>query len=859
MLLASDVIKLFDGQKPDNIVASIDPVCWDPNACGNLPTSRLISPQDFRDMTSVTGSVLIHAPVSGAELANCISHARKLQTANQFTGSFKICVPTKQGRQELRGCALIACYPRGHQVLDVLSRNVVQMPKALQVFDGTWHKRHPVCASMFHSSHLAMAYNAHVAGVPACALIDSGATDCFIAESFVRAHNVKVKPHNDSTLTLGDGTSSSIIGVAKLGVALQTYHAQINFFVTNLVNGTDIVLGDSWLKKTKAVLDYERNMVKLVKGSKKITLTHVSPASTATSSDTRPAVLTAMKRAVKNSCGLFLVQVNRLDDELEEDLSWTKEDTAKEPPSVLQKLLTEYADVFPEDLPNRLPPDRGVGHTIPLEPGQKPPFRPLYRLSPLEHQEVQTQIKMLLEKGWIEPSVSPFGSPILFVQKKDGSLRMCVDYRAVNKQTEKNRYALPRIDDLLDQLHGSTVFTSLDLAQGYHQIRITPEDVPKTAFRTPIGHFQYRVLPFGLTNAPATFQAVMNDIFRPYLGKFVLIYLDDILIYSKTPEEHVEHLRTVLRVLRKHQFYAKKKKCTFMEKELLYLGHIISADGIRPDPAKVAAVQEWKVPTDLHQLRSFLGFGNFFRKFIQGYSKMVTPLTRLTRSSVKWSWAAECQEAFEGVKYALTHAPTLALADPTLPYELVADASGECLGAILLQKGRPIAFESRRMTPAERNYFTTEQECLAVIHALQMWRCYVEGNVGLTVVTDHKPNTYLATQPRLSRRQARWSEFLQPYRFEWSYRPGRMNSADPLSRHRREVLVLTRAQASATEKQRVTDVGAHISVHTPIENGHPQKDRQAPSVQAGSPLSAESASLLNLDEPQASASAGLRT
>ena len=227
---------------------------------------------------------------------------------------------------------------------------------------------------------------------------------------------------------------------------------------------------------------------------------------------------------------------------------------------------------------------------------------------------------------------------------------------------------------------------------------------------------------------------------------------------------------------------------------------------------------------------------------------MVAPLTRLTRSSVKWSWTAECREAFEGVKYALTHAPTLALADPTLPYELVADASGECLGAILLQNGRPIAFESRRMNPAERNYFATEQECLAVIHALRTWRCYLEGSVGLTVVTDHKPNTYLATQPRLSRRQARWSEFLQPFRFEWSYRPGRMNSADPLSRHRREVLVLTRAQASATEKQRVADVGAHTSAHAPIENGHPQKDRQAPSVQAGSPLSAESASLLNLDD-----------
>ena len=272
--------------------------------------------QEFRDMTSVTGSVLIHAPASGAELASCNSHARKLQNATQLTGSFKICVPTKQGRQELRGCALIACYPRGHQVTDVPGRTVVKMPKAMQVFDGTWHKRAHVCASMFQTSHLAMAFDAHVAGVPARTLIDSGATDCFIAESFVRAHNVKVKPHNDSTLTLGDGASSSITGVAKLGIALQTYHARINFYITKLVAGTDIVLGDSWLKQTKAVLDYAQGMVKLVKGSKKITLTHVSHVATA--GDARLVFLNAkrLKHAVGNSCKLFMVQVNKLDTEL---------------------------------------------------------------------------------------------------------------------------------------------------------------------------------------------------------------------------------------------------------------------------------------------------------------------------------------------------------------------------------------------------------------------------------------------------------------------------------------------------------------------------------------------------------------
>ncbi len=209
---------------------------------------------------------------------------------------------------------------------------------------------------------------------------------------------------------------------------------------------------------------------------------------------------------------------------------------------------------------------------------------------------------------------------------------MCVDYRALNKQTVKNRYALPRIDDLMDQLVGAKCFSSLDLAQGYHQIRISKEDVTKTAFRTPVGHFEYLVMPFGLTNAPATFQSVMNNMFREYLGKFVLVYLDDILVYSKSKEEHVQHVQKVLDILRQHKFYAKMKKCQFMTPELLYLGHVISEHGVKPDPKKVSALQTWQTPSNVHEVRSFLGFGNYFRKFIQGYSSLVSPLTNLTRS-----------------------------------------------------------------------------------------------------------------------------------------------------------------------------------------------------------------------------------
>jgi hypothetical protein len=320
------------------------------------------------------------------------------------------------------------------------------------------------------------------------------------------------------------------------------------------------------------------------------------------------------------------------------------------------------------------------------------------------------------------------------------------------------------------------------LTSGYYQIRITEEDVPKSAFRTPFGLYQFKVLTFDLTNAPATFQSVMNDMLRPYVRKFVVVYLDDILIFSKTAEEHLSHLRQVLQTLRENQFYANPKKCDFMKEEISFLGHRVSANGLKVDPEKVRSVADWKVPKDVHGVRSFLGLANYFRRFLQGYSKMVVSLTNLTRKDKRWDWTKECQEAFEKVKQALTNAPVLAPPELGKPFELVSDASGVGLGAVLLQDGRPVAFESRKLSPAEQNYTVTEQEMLGVIHALKTWRCYLEGS-DFTVVTDHCPNTFFDTQANLSRRHARYSEFLSRFKFDWEYRPGRTNVANPLSRN----------------------------------------------------------------------------
>ncbi len=326
----------------------------------------------------------------------------------------------------------------------------------------------------------------------------------------------------------------------------------------------------------------------------------------------------------------------------------------------------------------------------------------------------------LLQKQLIEPSVSPYGAPLLFVLKKGGELRMVIDYRALNKLTIKNRFPLPRTDDLFDKLQGSQYFTSLDAASGFHQILLQESDRPKTAFRTPFGHYQFRVLPFGLTNAPATFQAVMNRVFEhpkflangkvnplAAISDFVLVFIDDILIFSKTAEEHVEHVKIVMDVLRQNSILIKMSKCSWGQTELPYLGHIVSKDGIKVDPKKIEAVSSWPEPTNLNEIQQFLGLTNFFRKYIQGYTNLTMPLTVLLKKNTPYDWNTACEIAFAGLKTALTSAPCLALPDtsegsPT--FDLVCDASGFGLGAVLIQQGRPIAFWSRKMVPAEQNY-----------------------------------------------------------------------------------------------------------------------------------------------------------
>eukprot|EP00253_Pinus_taeda_P026609 PITA_26609 len=303
-------------------------------------------------------------------------------------------------------------------------------------------------------------------------------------------------------------------------------------------------------------------------------------------------------------------------------------------------------DVFPEEIPG-LPPRRNIDFTIELVPGAAPVSRAPYRMSVPELTELKMQLQELLDKNYIRPSVSPWGAPVLFVKKKDGTLRMCIDYRQLNKLTVKNKYPLPRIDELFDQVKGATMFSKIDLRPGYHQIRSKDEEITKTAFRTRYGHYEFVVLPFGLTNAPATFMCLMTGIFHPYLDQFVLIFIDDILIYSCTIEEHHEHLRIVLQTLREHQLYAKFSKCDFLKVEIQYLGHIITKDGIAVDPKKIKAIMEWPVPKDVADVRSFMGLAGYYRRFVEGFSKVAFPITSLQKKGKLFHWTPNCQKSFE--------------------------------------------------------------------------------------------------------------------------------------------------------------------------------------------------------------------
>ena len=620
--------------------------------------------------------------------------------------------------------------------------------------------------------------------------IDTLASRNFIDSTFVRQLKVRIKKHPpwlNNAIILGDNTTKQTEGVVHVHIQIDKYQDTIWCDVLKLPDTFQLILGQEWLNKHQCILNFPLKTCTLMHRNRKYTLDCSQHQDIPYSprhdnleyTFSNPLFLSALqtKRLLRKTKSIdhnhsFLILVQHTASPLQ----------ASNPiDPALQAILDKHRDVFSEP-PIGLPPPRNINHSINLVSNANPPFRAMYRLSLTERQEVTSTIEDLLTKQYIQPSTSPFGAPILFVGKKDGTLRMCVDYRALNKLTIKNRYPLPRIDDLLDQLSGAKYFTTLDLASGYHQIRINPKDIHKTAFRTNLGHYEWKVMPFGLCNAPATFQNAMNNLFGSRIGKYVLVYMDDILVYSKTKEEHLHHLNEVLSLLATHKYYIKHTKCDFMKTQLKFLGHVICANGLRVDPDKIEVIKTWSPPKDKPGIRSLLGFGNYFRRFIYKYSEMVAPLLHLTKNNTPTVWTPECQIAFDNLKDAIINAPVLQHPDLNKPFQVICDASNYATGTILMQDDHPCAFASKKLLPAECNYTTEEKELLAVIHALKLFRCYLEGNT-FTICTDHNPLKYFDTKQDLSPRQARWAQYLSRFNYTWEWIKGKTNPADFLSRN----------------------------------------------------------------------------
>src|SRR3954471_21129771 len=454
----------------------------------------------------------------------------------------------------------------------------------------------------------------------------------------------------------------------------------------------------------------------------------------------------------------------------------------------MMDLIKEYQDVFPDSLPIGLPPKRKVEHEIELIPGAEPPLQIMYRLSPREKEHLDKELPDLFQYQFIKNSKSRYGAPPIFVGKKDDTLRMCVDWRPLNDLTIKNRFPMPRIEDLWDLLGGAIRFSKLDLRSGYHQIRIKEEDIHKTAFKTLYGLYEYTVMPFGLTNAPATFQTLMNDVFKPFLGKFIYVYLDDILVYSATLQLHFEHLKEVLETLRKHQLYAKLTKCEFNKKEIAYLGHIIKQRRIAVDPEKTTAITNWPRPTTITEVQSFLGLTGYYRTFIKGYSDLTRNLYDLTHkdTKVKEVWSEIHQEEFNNLKKIMSSAPMLRNPDNKLEMVVTTDASNFGIGAEISQEGRPIAFFSKKLDTTQQKWPTHEKELFAMVSALGKWRHYLVGRY-FKVFTDHKSLIHFQKQPNLSQKQQRWLQALADFDYQILYKPEKENVvADALSRVKEE-------------------------------------------------------------------------
>nr|GEX53507.1 putative reverse transcriptase domain-containing protein [Tanacetum cinerariifolium] len=581
-------------------------------------------------------------------------------------------------------------------------------------------------------------------------LFDTGADRSFISTAFSSLVNIDPTPLGSSyDVEVADG---KIVGIDTIirGCTINFLNHPFNIDLMPVELGSfDVIIGMDWLRRCHAVIVYDEKLVQIPYGNETL-IFHGNE-----SNDERKSRLT------------------------EEDKSEGKQ--LKDVP-----IVRGFLEVFPKDLPD-LPPAQPVVFQIDLIPGAAPVARAPYRLAPSEMKELSKQLQELFDKGFIRPSSSPWGALVLFDKKKDGSFRMCIDYRELNKLTVKNRYLLPRIDDLFDQLQGSSIYSKIDLRSGYHQLRVREQDIPKTAFRTRYGHYKFQVMPFGLTNAPAVFMDLMNRVCKPYLDKFVIVFIDDILIYFKNEKEHEEHLKAILELPKEEKLYAKFSKCEFWISKVQFLGHVIDSRGIHVDPAKIESIKDWASPKTPTEIRQFLGLAGYYRRFIEGFSKVAKSMTKLTQKGIK-------QQGLWGL------------------LRCFAQGFRCCINAERI--GDHLRLPTVKIH--ETNYTIHDLEPGSVVFALKIWRHYLYGTK-CTVFIDHKSLQHILDQKEHNMRQRRWLELLSDYDRDIRYHPGKANVV---------ANALSQAQIEALKPKNLKkeDVGGMIRTDIPKERLEPRAD-----------------------------------
>ena len=658
---------------------------------------------------------------------------------------------------------------------------------------------------------------ATINGIRSSCLIDSGAGSNFISSKLVKSNLNKFKPHSfDAKVTMGDGKELKTSEVIRKARVIWNNQTHLSDFIILPTSNFDVILGTPWLNQTGAIIDIRSQQVKCDQNDI-ITINRIKPelesnknliSKNSDSNDSNISqissnnsksnlvklnnLLTDIHSYIINSLVLedgeshVILNVVDITTEVEHQQPMKYRTFSDIENPIARKLVQQYSDIFVNELPSGLPPHRSVEFGIELEPNSKPPSQAPYKMSGHELSELSKIIQELLEKKLIRPSESPYGAPVVLIRKKDGSYRLCLDYRKLNEITIKNAYGLPRIDEMFDRLAGAKIYTQLDCQSGYWQMRVKESDISKTAFRSRVGHYEWMVMPQGVTNGPATFSALMQNIFSDIIDKYFISYLDDMLIYSKNQDQHIEHCKSVFNILRKHKIYCQLAKCKFFTNEVNFLGHVINQNGVQMQLDKIKSILNWSIPKTVKQLRGFLGLTGYYRKFIKGYSIITAPLTNALRGKIQYQWNEQCQLVFDKLKQLVSTKPILIMPDDSKEYIIACDACKYGVGAVLQQNHgnglQPIAYFSKKFSKAQLNYSTYEQELVAIILALREWRCYLDHRK-FKITSDHRALQWLKAQSHLNDRQQRWSQELSQYNFKIEYIEGKANVvADALSR-----------------------------------------------------------------------------